>query len=397
MSSDNSASAIAQKKKLQAELAAAQEELDELYYSHSVEKQQDALDKNLEDYQDEKDKEMENLDEYLKNVEQVIADSFTTVKGNTETIASTLTDIANEYGLKLSDSVISPWEQGVNAIGVYQDQLETSTSIFTQQLDSIKNKLIELQNEADNTARHLIDSTNQKAQETTSATKVTPPTPEPTPTPTPTPSQGSNEPQVGETVTVKETATNFSRNGGNGTKMQPWVPGSDFTVEQRDGNEILIGRNGQYTGWVYKNDLYKEKHKRPNEYIRAFAKGTKGVKKDQIALTDEYGLEELTLHADKNGKLQFLSKGSSVIPSDITENLMQLGSLDPREVLNRNMPKVEAPHIINNNMELNMSVGSLITIEHADSDSIPEIQKAVKSAMDSYMKNINQSLKRFTR
>ncbi len=383
ISSDNSAAAVAKRKKLQAELAAAQEELDELYYSHNVEQQQDALDKNLEDYQDEKDKEMEKLDEYLKNVEQVIADSFATITGNTETVAETLKGIADEYGINLSEAITSPWEQGSIAIGTYQEQLDTSISAFTQQLEGIKQKLIDLQTEADKTAKSLVEATNQQAKDTSSAT-YTPPTPSSTPSTPSTPSKPS-APSVGSSVTVKKSATNFSRDGGNGTRMQSWVPGTTFTVYQTTGSEVLIGRNGGYTGWVRLSD------------IEGYRLGVNGVKKNQLAITDEDGLEELVLHAGVNGKLQYLSKGSSVIPSDITENLMELGQLDPRQVLERNMPKIGAPYIVNNNMEINMQIAEVVHIDHADSGSISDISKAVQKQMDSYMKNINSSLKRYTR
>lgn len=384
LAGDNSASAIARRKKLEAELAAAQEELDELYYNHSIEKQQDALDDQAENYQDEKEKEMEALDEYLKNVEQVIADSFATITGNTETVAETLKGIADEYGIDLSEAIINPWEQGVIAIGTYQDQLNTSTSAFTAQLDLIKQQLLDLQAAADETARHLIDVTNQNANKTSSAT-YTPPTPSAPsqPSQSQTPSKPA-APANGSSVTVKKSATNFSRDGGNGTRMQSWVPGSTFTVYQVSGSEVLIGRNGQYTGWVKLSD------------IEGYAKGTKKVSKDQLALIDELG-EELVLHAGKDGKLQFLSKGSSVVPSDITDNLMKLGSLDPTDVLDRNRPKIGAPYIVNNSMEINMNIAEVVHIDNADNRSIPDITKAVQSQMDAYMKNINNSLKRFTR
>lgn len=379
---DNSASAIARRKKLEAELAAAQEELDELYYSHSIEKQQDALDDQAESYQDEKEKEMEALDEYLKNVEQVIADSFATITGNTEVVAGTLKEIADEYGINLSEAITNPWEQGVIAIGTYQDQLNTSTSAFTAQLEAIKKQLLDLQAAADETARHLIDATNQNANKTSSATYTapTPSTPQQPSTP-----QKPAAPSNGSSVTVKKSATNFTRDGGNGTRMQSWVPGSTFTVYQVSGSEVLIGRNGQYTGWVRLSDL------------EGYAKGIKKVPNNQLAITDELGLEELVLHAGDNGRLQYLSKGSSVIPADITDNLMKLGSLDPKDILDRNKPKIGAPYIINNSIELNMSFGNMINIEHADRDSIPDIKDAVKAQLDSYMKGVNNSLKRFTR
>lgn len=382
MAGDNSASAIAQKKQLQAELAAAQEELDELYYSHSVEKQGEALDKQLESYQDSKDKEMEQLDESLKNEEQVIADSYATIAANTESVAQTLAEIASQYGITLSDSVTKPWLDGANAIGTYKEQLDTSMSSFTKQLESLRQMYVDLQNQADSTGKSMISAINGNKSKTESAT-YTPPKPSKPSTPSK-PSKPS-APSVGASVTVKKSAKNFSRDGGNGTRMQSWVPGSTFTVYQVSGSEVLIGRNGGYTGWVKLSD------------IQGYSSGIKKVPNDQLAMIDELGLEELVLHADGNGKLAFLSKGTSVIPSDITENLMKLGTIDPTTMLERNKPSIGAPHITNNNMEINMEFGSLVHVDTVNKDTLPDLQKMVRSEFDNCMKNINQGLKRYTR
>lgn len=378
MAGDNSASTIAQKKKLQAELSAAQQELEELYYNHSVEKQQEALDKSLENYQDSKDKEMEQLDESLKNEEQVISDSYATIAANTESVAQTLAEIASQYGITLSDSVTKPWLDGANAIGTYQEQLDTSMSSFTQQLETLKKMYSDLQSQADSAGKSMIDAINSNKSKTESST-YTPPTPSQPSAPS-TPSAPYN----GATVTVKRSATHFSRDGGNGTRMQSWVPGSDFTVYQVSGSDVLIGRNGGYTGWVKLSDL------------EGYASGTKGVSKDQLAMLDELG-DELVLHAGKNGRLEFLTKGTSVIPSDITENLMKLGSLDPRQVLDNNRPSIGAPHIVNNSMEINMQIAEVVHIDHADNSSIPDITKAVQNQIDAYMSKVNSSLRRYTR
>lgn len=378
ISGDNSASAIAQKKKLQAELAQAKEELEELYYDHSVEKQQDALDKQLEDYQNNKQDEMDALDESLKNENQVIQDSYAVIAANTDSLAQNLSEIADKYGITLSDSVTKPWLEGVDAIGTYQEQLDTSASAFTEQLRALKQELVDLQVEADKTADSIIKATNSKKNSTESA-KYTPPTPS-TPQQSPSPAPATPEPpSKGSSVTVKSSATNFSRNGGNGTRMQSWVPGSTFTVYQVSGDDVLLGRNGGYTGWVKLSD------------IEGYAKGSKAIHKDQFAFLDELG-EELQLIPDGSGRLSYIKKGTGIIPADLTERLMEWGKLDPSSVLEQSRPVVSAPHVINNNLELNLQVGEVVHIDRADNSSIPNITKAVQDQMDNYMKNINKKL-----
>ena len=378
ISGDNSASAIAQKKKLQAELAQAKEELEELYYDHSVEKQQDALDKQLEDYQNNKQDEMDALDESLKNEDQIIQDSYATIAANTESLAQNLSDIADKYGITLSDSVTKPWLEGVDAIGIYQEKLDTSASAFTEQLRALKQELVDLQVEADKTADSIIKATNSKKNSTESA-KYTPPTPStPQQSPATEPSTPA-APTKGSSVTVKSSATHFSRDGGSGTRMQSWVPGSTFTVYQATDSEVLIGRNGGYTGWVRLSD------------IEGYSSGAKSIDKDQFAFLDELG-EELQLVPDGAGRLSYIKKGTGIIPADLTERLMEWGKLDPSSVLEQSRPVVSAPHVINNNLELNLQVGEVVHIDRADNSSIPNITKAVQDQMDNYMKNINKKL-----
>jgi TP901 family phage tail tape measure protein len=377
MSGDNSAAATAKRKKLEAELAEAQSSLNEDLYSHDIETQQNALDKELDAYKENQDKKMEELDNYLKNEEQVLADSLKLILENADGIDAFLKNISEEYGVSIYDAVVDPWSDGADALARYLEMLK-----------ELRGEQEGIQKEADSNANDTVNNINKSTTDTTSAEYVEPPKPEPKPS-RPSSGGGYYAPSsvgVGSAVTVKDSATNFSRDGGNGTKMQGWVPGSTFTVMETSGDQVLIGIPGSgYTGWVNKNDLV------------GFAKGTKGVKSSQLAMIDENGLEELVLHADGNGKLAFLSKGTSVIPADITENPMKLGSIDPTEMLKRNTPSIGAPHITNNNMELNLEFGSLVHVDNCNQDAIPELQKMVRSEFDNMMKQVNGGLKRYTR
>lgn len=163
---NTSSSAMAQKKRLEAELLKAREELNDLYYDHSVEKQQEALDKELESYTENKQKEMDALDEYLKNEEQVVADSFDLIAKNAETVANTLTRISEEYGVTISDTIATPWINGANAIGTYEEQLNTSVSTTTANLEALKQHLEELQIQADKTAESVVAATRSTVVDT---------------------------------------------------------------------------------------------------------------------------------------------------------------------------------------------------------------------------------------
>ena len=102
------------------------------------------------------------------------------------------------------------------------------------------------------------------------------------------------------------------------------------------------------------------------------------------------------MHAD-GGKLAYLTKGSAVLPHDISENLMKLGSVDYRTILDKNRPTVGTPYVTENNMQIDMNIGEVVHIEHADRDSISDIQAAVEKQLNSYMKQLNSCIKKYSR
>lgn len=404
LSGDNSASAVAQRKKLEAELASAEQELQDHYYDRSISDRQEALDKELESFKEEKDAEMEALDKYLEDVEKVVTDSLNIVQANATEIGKTLTDQTKEYNLTVSDAVLDPWRDGALAIDDYTTKFGDSISSTTTQLESMRSKWHEIAEEmrlANIEADKYYKAGTSKAPSVgeINAENEGYITARPDEPKKPATSSSSNSskpannssaskapPKTGSTVKVKTSATRFGSKSGS-AKMASFVPGGSYTVFEVEGNQALIGRkeNGRnaYTGWVNLTDLQ-------------YAKGTLGVSEDQIALIDELG-EELVMHADGSGRLAFLSKGSSVIPHDITENLMEIGQLNPSEILERNKPAITAPHITNTEINIDMHIAEVVHIDEVTNDTIPDLTKAINKQMESYMGKLNNSLKKYVR
>ena len=106
------------------------------------------------------------------------------------------------------------------------------------------------------------------------------------------------------------------------------------------------------------------------------------------------------MRAGPNGRLEYLTKGTSVIPAEPTENLMNWGELDPSVMLERNKPTIGAsPSVVNNTMEINVDagVGTLIHIDEFNGDDPAEVTRIVNRALEQHTKNLNNSLKRYTR
>lgn len=392
LANDTSISAAAKRKLLEAELAEAQYELEEMYYDRSVEDKQNALDKELESFQKEKEAEIEKLEEYLENVQQVVADSLGLVQANASNIYDTLSVKAEEYNLTLSESITLPWQDGTLAVSDYQDVFGTAISSTTEQLERIKLKWQEVIDVMADVADAEILS-QQKANDryvsattSTSSTTTSKPSSSSSSTSSSSSSSKQSTPSVGQTVKVKSSATHFSAQSGN-AKMASFVPGGSYQVMQvginGDKSQILIGKNGQYTGWVKLTDL------------EGYAKGTLGVPEDQFAFLDEIG-EELVMHAN-NGRLSFLTKGTSVIPADLTERLMDL-AMNPQSMLDRNRPEISmSPSVTTNNVEITMDIAEVVHIDTVTNDTIPNLTKAIDKQLDKYMKQLNGQIRRYAK
>lgn len=386
MSADNSASAIAKRKQLESDLLEAKQEQEELYYERSIENQKSSLDKELEDFTQEKDAEIEKWEKYLEDVEQVVTDSLNIVQANATEIGNTLTEKAQEYNLTVSDAVLTPWKDGALAVSDYQTTFDTAVSSTTDQLELLKGKWQEVIDKMAEAGQIDVNNINAENANYAAAEK----TPEPKPENKPENNNANQEKAIVVGGKINASGAKIYSNINGAGYSQYFANDPIYTVLSEQGEWLKVRHHKSssgVSGWFKKGQ------------VKAYAKGTLGVDKDQWALIDELG-EELVMRADDSGKLSFMTKGSTVIPHDITENLMELGQLDPTDILNRNRPQITpSKSIINNNMEIHVdaSVSELIHVEHLDGNNLDEITKVVDKAWDKKMQGLNSAIKKFSR
>lgn len=385
LSADNSASARAKRAQLEAQLVEAQAELEETYYDRSVSDQQEALDKELEAFQKEKEAEIEGWEAYLENTELVVSDSLATVQANTGTVYQTLLAMGQEYGLSLTETLTSPWQEGAYALQSYSEQFGISMSKTVEELEALALKYKEIMQEIEGYGEEVVNKAETNANKYTEAKKKEPQKQL---------ESNSNTENKKDEKTEEETKPSLTKGSyvevksGARWYANSYGGGASGTAKSGKIKYINEGSTHPYNidglGWIRKQD------------IKGYAKGSLGVDKDQLAWIDELG-EELQLVPDGNGRLAYIKKGTGILNADITKNLMELGQLDPSEVLKRSTPSVGAPHIINNNIEVNMSIAEVVHIDTVENKDIPDLTKAIEKQMDKYMQNVNNSLRRFTR
>lgn len=413
LAGDNSASAKAKRAQLEAELLDAQADLEETYYDRSVSNQQEALDKELESFEDAKNDEMEGWDEYLENTNKVVADSLDVVKANTNAIYQELQTMGQEYGLSITESLISPWKEGENAIQAFSEKFGLAMSATVDELKKLELEFMETMEKIEKSGSTSVGTVKNNATGYQSA-EYKPP---------------KQEESSGGGSSSGSSSGN-SGGGDSGGKSYPYGKASETSGNIKEGargnqvkaiqyalNQLGYGNSGTKSvdgkfGSGTKSavrafqkamgisaDGIVGKNTRAKFRAKGYKFGTTGVDTDQFAWIDEMGLEEIVLHA-QDGKLAYLTKGSAVLPHSISENLMKLGQLDPQYMLDINRPQASvSPSIINNTMELSVdnSIGTLISIENFDGNNPDEITKVVNKALEQHTKNLNNALRKFAR
>ena len=405
LANDNSLAAAAKRKQLEADLAEAQYELQDTFYNRSVEDKQTALDKELEDFKNEKDAELTKWEEYLDNVELVVADSLNTIQANASTIYDTLNQKAQEYDLTLSDSIMSPWKDGQLAVSDYQTTFDTAMSSTMDQLEALKNKWQELIREMARAGTETVSTINRQNEAYISATQQTSIRDTANKRPSSNINAGNNggsfnnnpaEPSYGSdsgsgNITVggkinAGNATIYQSSSGSGGSSQYFRNDPIYTVIQEANGYILVRHHSLssgYSGWFRKSD------------VKALASGTTSLNKSGIVNIDELG-EELVIRA-QNGRLTYMEKGSGVVPADLTSNLMEWGKLDPTSMIEQNRPSITAPVVQNKEVNIDLTYGDILHIDEFHGDDPDEIAKIVAKQFEKHTKDLNSALRKYAR
>lgn len=399
MQNDNTAATIAKRKQLEEQLAEARTDLDETQYDHSVEAQREALNQQYQDYEDARNKEIEDLEETLTDRENMIASSMESVKQNTQVVANQITDIANQHGIKVSAALTNSWQSGENAIASYGEVLSQNTSVFIGNIMGVENEVWNLQAQANTTAdslawmfstradnlvnelntsyfaeANLASMTNALQQSlvntlergydvssivnslnavTDAANKAK----------AATSSIGNsnagltytsfNNSDANRKYSVKD-ENNKSLFTGNLSQCQAWVSAHNYGFGSIVGDNINVIDNNK------KNVYTSVSAKAP---LKKYASGAKNIEEDQLAITNEAG-QELVYHTSDGSILTPLRPGDKVFENEAVNRLWQLGHgiIPPDMTKNLAIPTV-LPNVNNNNNAVNIHYDSMFRIE----------------------------------
>ena len=414
LSGSTNAADIAERRKLEAQLTEQKESLNDTYYQHSKESQQTALETEAQAYEESMNRFVENLrtnlDSALENMDSFLNGVSASVMINAQTVK-------DEYvatGVTLDDAIVKPWDAAIAAIGTYEtgglskmNAWTTDDGFFGKFSAGAKEKVTGFWGDgikACNGFKTSIDgtltqiSTNiatnvakwrediASAYDDVKDTKANPPKLQGQGTPNNTSTTGNIKTlhdagavtatwyQVGNAEDMLKNSIDI-----NGVKYYKAPDGYYYKFSERKARKDVQGNPGY---------AYPKGTKRYSYY----AKGTLGISNDEWAITDELG-DELVLIPGANGNLSFMRKGTSVIPADITANLVEWGKLNPDTMKIGGGANISMISNAVNKPEFNLNVEKFLSIDKVDNETLPEVKRFVQQEINNLVKQMNYALK----
>ena len=132
------------------------------------------------------------------------------------------------------------------------------------------------------------------------------------------------------------------------------------------------------------------------KFVEEYAKGTTGTKKDQWAITDEpqFG-DELVMYATPEGRLSYMRAGSTVIPADLTKELMKIGELGISGLQNMGgaIQGINLMSNVINKPEIKLDIENFLHVDNVTQDSLGELKKFAKEQINVMFRQLNYGLK----
>lgn len=351
---DDSAWAQKRKLELQEERANADKELSDFERDHALDVTLDMLDEQQAAQEAQIQAEMDALDERLNDPHALFNQALNDIKNNTAELYQEFIEYNRKHGTGNDEDIEEMWEEAYIADQEYKDTHDGESQ------DGI---------EIGNYTGYVPSETPQ------------PPAPTEPQTPTTTtPTEEETKPSLakGSSVQVKKSATHFSSKSG-GVRMASFVPGGTYTVYQTSGNEVLIGRNGVYTGWINKSDIV------------GYASGTSNASAGLHGV-DEIGTEYIFESADGN-RYRMFHGGEKVLTAEATNflyNFANTGGSVLAKMIADLFKSSGLGNISKTIQAIEVNSGDIIVQGNADKQTVSEIRRMQRSETDRLLKEFNR-------
>lgn len=354
LEADDSVEAQKRRLELEESLSDAKKDLNDFERDEELDKAEKMYD-DLEEMQTQYyEKQIEAIEDYLDNAYELRRQAIEDLQNGNAQLYQEMIEYNRQYGDSIDSSISEKWEAAYEALNRYNSLLDDDYGMKLDNMTGYNKGKYETAAEREARERATQRTSAKDAAQTIAKNAGK--------------SSGSSNtsrksgPNRGDKVTIKKSATHFSSQSGN-AKMASHVPGGKYTVYQVKGNQVLIGVNGAYTGWVWKSD------------IQGYATGTPYAK-GGIANIDEKGLE-LILGSPDKGRYKFLNDGDKVFNAKASEFLYKWAN-QPGEVLGSMIKSLSAASSVSIASPCNITVGDVVINGSADEKTVGELRRVHK-------------------
>lgn len=418
MQNDNTAATTAKRKLLEEQLAEAKAELEEAEYEHSIQAQEDALNKQYEDYEAERNAEIEALKASLEEREALISQSFETVKANADIVGQEIALIATQHGITVSDAIITSWQSGENAIASYGTVLSENSSAFIGNLIGVESEVYNLQSQANTTADSLSYMFATRADNLVSELIS---------------SYSSEENLNAMTQALRDSLVNTLESGYNisgiTSALNSIAEGANSVASAANNaaqalaamgaaQQAVTNNTGKTTYSIHQtgatNPTYTVKDSKGNivssgntlkqaqDYIKsknAYAGGTRNAK-GGLRVVNEEG-NELELVKLSSGNYEIGNAGDQILTKAQTDNIFDWSKFNPDDFIKVDVPNISSivptlPDIQPRNVSNNnpVQIGNLITVQgNIDSTNIKQMESIANKAVDRLVNQMYDGIK----
>ncbi len=342
---DTSEEARSTSQKIEVDLSKAMEELQETEYDQYITDQKKLLDQLYMDYETA-------LNMRLDNVDALISETIDSINMNSSSIMETLERESANVGYSMSEALNMIWgnEGGANSI------ITKYGEGFLGQLTSVNASLKICADYVNSLIAKADAEAQQQAEATKPTTQAKPPS---TPSKPSTPNKPTIPSKPGKTdkdyygVALAIWNGNYGWGTGNTRVSRLKAKGFDANRVQSIVNQM--GREGYVRSGAWIGRYHGIRNLSPYHYNK-YAVGLKKAYKDEDAWVNELGTESIVSPTD-NAIITHISKGSSVLDTEGTENIWDMAS-DPSAFIGKHVfsngfiPDFETKqNVSNNNIE----------------------------------------------
>ena len=145
------AETIAEREKLEQELADKLKEIKEMQEDQAYDDMMDSLDKEQTAFEEAQQKKIDTLNDSLKNTETLYNNMLNIIFNNTSITYNKLNELSNQYGFILEQNITSPWAKGNMSSNTFRDTVYRN-------LNGVSDKFTQLQAKADSISFSKLNS-----------------------------------------------------------------------------------------------------------------------------------------------------------------------------------------------------------------------------------------------